>query len=201
MIFRFKAPDAAQIEAWRRANLDEPLSYSEVGASLEMLAPSGFVATQHRRRLPDGSFDAAKAALDAFAMFPAWARPHGSSDLDAVVVVVARVGLPVINLCRIVRRVDTPKRYGFAYGTLRCHAERGEEAFMIERDGDAVWYSVFSFSRPAKVWLWLGYPVIRWLQRRFVRDSGAAIAAALRSRSPDHVDASPPVADKGRRSP
>lgn len=179
MIIRFKTPNAARIDALRQAHLAQPLSYSDVGASLQMRAPKGFVATKHRRRLPDGCFEAAKAALDDFAMFPAWVHPHGSSRLDAVVVVIAQLGLSVTNLCRIVRRVDTPERYGFAYGTLDCHAECGEEAFMIERHGDEVWYSVFSFSRPACAWLWLGYPLIRMVQHRFVRESGARLTAAV----------------------
>lgn len=179
MILGLKTPDAAQIEAVRQANQAAPLSYADVGASLQMTTPKGFVATQHQQRLPDGSFEAAKAALDAFAMFPRWVTPHGSSRLNAVVVVIAELGLSVTNLCRIVERVDTPKRYGFAYGTLDCHAECGEEAFVIERRGDQVWYSVFSFSRPARAWLWMGYPMIRLIQHRFVRDSCAAMQAAV----------------------
>ncbi|MGK0360732.1 MAG: hypothetical protein ACI9U2_003046 [Bradymonadia bacterium] len=181
MILRIKAPDAPQIEACRRASRGESVRYSDIGASLQMRAPKGFVVTQSRQRLPDGSFEAAKAALDDFAMFPSWVRPHGSSRLDAVVVVIVQLGVSLINLCRVVRRVDTPERYGFAYGTLNCHAECGEEAFMIEQRGDEVWYSVFSFSRPARAWLWLGYPLIRLLQHRFVRDSCAAMDAAVRS--------------------
>ena len=179
MILRLKMPDAAQIEAWREANASAPLSYSAVGASLRGRVPEGFVPTHCDQRLPDGSFEAAKVALDAFAMFPPWVTPHGRSDLGAIVVVTARLGVAVSNLCRVVRRVDTSSRYGFAYGTLDRHAERGEEAFMVERRGHEVWYSVFSVSRPARAWLWLGYPLIRRLQRRFVRDSCVAMRAAV----------------------
>ena len=89
-------------------------------------------------------------------------------------------GRLVVELGDIVYTIDeiglTP-RFGFAYGTLPAHAEHGEEQFLVEMDAQQnVWYSIRSFSRPR---LWaarLAYPVVRLLQRRFVRDSFAAIA-------------------------
>ena len=72
------------------------------------------------------------------------------------------------------------KRFGFAYGTLRDHAERGEERFMIEWQGsdDSVWYDILAFSQP-NLLAKLGYPLTRRLQKRFARDSLAAMVKAL----------------------
>ena len=44
------------------------------------------------------------------------------------------------------------KRFGFAYGTLREHAESGEERFTVEwsRDDDRVWYDILAFFAPAR---------------------------------------------------
>lgn len=178
-MIRLTNPDSRFLADLRAAHATAPLSYPAVGASLDLRAPPGYVATTHVEALPPGSFDAACAALDRFAMFPAWVQVSGASALDETVAVVAHLGVALVNLCRIVRRVDEPDRYGFAYGTLDLHAERGEELFVIERDGDAVRYRVFSFSRPGRWFVWLGYPLARALQRRFVKASGAALRDAI----------------------
>jgi uncharacterized protein (UPF0548 family) len=72
--------------------------------------------------------------------------------------------------------IDEKNRFGFAYGTLPGHAECGEEIFMVERhEDDSVHYVIKAFSRP-RLWLArLGYPIARAQQRKFVRDSKAAM--------------------------
>src|SRR5262249_3816421 len=94
------------------------------------------------------------------------------------VAVVARAfGLVWINACRIVYVVDEPGRaFGFAYGTLPDHVESGEERFMIETESDGtVWYDLLAFWRPRHPVAGLGYPLTRALQKRFARDSMAAM--------------------------
>ena len=60
----------------------------------------------------------------------------------------------LLNACRIVYLAEDEaanrRRYGFACGTLDEHAERGKERFTVERnrEDDAVWYDILSFSRP-----------------------------------------------------
>ena len=54
-----------------------------------------------------------------------------------------------LNACRVVYTLDEEgevKLFGFAYGTLPDHAERGEERFSIqwERRNDSVWYDLTS---------------------------------------------------------
>jgi uncharacterized protein (UPF0548 family) len=72
------------------------------------------------------------------------------------------------------------RRYGFAYGTLSEHAERGEERFAVEwnREDDTVWYDILAFSRPRKYLALMAYPLSRLLQRRFAVASKAAMLAA-----------------------
>ena len=105
------------------------------------------------------------------------------------VVIVRHLGFYSLNAARIVYRIeeDGPvKRYGFAYGTLDEHAERGEERFLVEwnREDDSVWYDLFAFSQPRHPLARFGYPVSRMLQSRFARDSKRAMVAAV-NRSPD----------------
>jgi uncharacterized protein (UPF0548 family) len=73
------------------------------------------------------------------------------------------------------------RRYGFAYGTLPGHAESGEERFTVEwHEADAaVWYDILAFSRPQHFLARLGYPFARRLQRRFAKDSVAAMLRAV----------------------
>jgi len=100
-----------------------------------------------------------------------------------VAVLVHHFGFYSLNPCRIVYVVneDGPiTRFGFAYGTLAEHAERGEERFTVEwdRSEGSVWYAILAFSRPQKTLAKLGYPLSRMLQRRFAEASQAAMLEA-----------------------
>jgi uncharacterized protein (UPF0548 family) len=96
---------------------------------------------------------------------------------DQVVVVLFHLfGLWWRSSARIVYVINEERRFGFAYGTLPGHIERGEERFLIEwRPDDTVWYDLRSFSHPRLWFVQLGYPLVRALQRRFVTDSRAAM--------------------------
>ena len=92
-------------------------------------------------------------------------------------------GVWFLNACRIVYLLDETspvRRYGFAYGTLPGHAERGEERCSVEwHSDDTVWYDLLAFSRPSHWLLWLGYPWVRRLQRRFGLASLASMVQAV----------------------
>ena len=114
----------------------------------------------------------------------AWS-PESPIQTGVHVAVVARTfGLWWLNAARVVYVVDELgpiRRFGFAYGTLPDHAESGEERFTVEwREADgAVWYDILAFSRPRQLLARLGYPFARRLQRRFARDSAAAMQKAV----------------------
>jgi len=98
-----------------------------------------------------------------------------------VAILVHLLGCWSLNAARIVYVIDQSPplaRFGFAYGTLTDHAERGEERFMVEWRGvdDTVWYDLLAFSRPNHPLAQAAYPLSRWLQKRFARDSLAAMA-------------------------
>jgi uncharacterized protein (UPF0548 family) len=100
-----------------------------------------------------------------------------------VAVLVHQFGFYSLNAARIVYlvREDGPvTRYGFAYGTLAEHAERGEERFTVEWDQSEgkVWYDILAFSQPQMTVAKLGYPLSRMLQKRFAEASKAAMLAA-----------------------
>ena len=97
-----------------------------------------------------------------------------------------------LNACRIVYVIEDNgplERFGFAYGTLRDHAESGEERFSVEwnRETDEVSYDLLAFSRPNYLLVRLGYPFARRLQRRFASDSGQAMLKAVAASTTESV--------------
>ena len=158
-------------------------SYPGVGLSRTGVAPPGFDDDFNSVVLGQGEavWAAAKEAIRQWRMFPGgWACIHPAATpirAGEMVAMTARVlGIWWLNSCRIVYVVDDERQFGFAYGTLPGHAERGEELFLVERADDGqVRYSIRAFSRPRHWLARLGYPLARAYQRKFVRDSKASM--------------------------
>lgn len=191
MFFR-REPSAAEVREFISSHQDLPFSYAEVGTT-RTGAPSGYSIDHNRIHLGDGeeTFQRAVSALRRWKQFElGWVAVVPSDQPIAVgttVAVKAQVaGLWSLNATRIVYVIDEQKgatmRFGFAYGTLPDHLERGEERFLVERlEDDSVWYDLFAFSRPRHPLARLGFPLVRTLQKRFAVDSLAAMLAATKS--------------------
>ena len=165
-------------------------TYTAVGATASQ-PPAGYTVDHTRIKLGEGEevFTKAKAALGRWEQFrlgwvEAWS-PETPIQTGEVVAVIARnLGLWWLNACRIVYVVDEQEpiqRYGFAYGTLPDHAETGEERFLVEWDR-ASWRGLVRHPGvlpPAPLLTWLGYPYVRRVQRRFGRESAAAMLKAV----------------------
>jgi uncharacterized protein (UPF0548 family) len=161
------------------------LSYRAEGITANGDAPAGY-ATDHNRQLlgtGEAAWQRAKAAIRGWRTFPRpWTAiepPDAPIATGTVIAVHVRVlGLWWLNAARIVYVIDEPRRFGFAYGTLPRHAERGEERFTVEwLDDDTVWYDLLAYSQPRHVLARIGYPLTRMFQKRFGRESKAAMAA------------------------
>ena len=82
--------------------------------------------------------------------------------------------------CRILEMIDEPTRFGFVYGTIEGHTERGEEVFLVEqRDDGAVVYSLFAMSRPGRWFSWPSMPIARHAQGRFRPTSADSMRRAV----------------------
>jgi uncharacterized protein (UPF0548 family) len=185
-----RKPSAERLRDFLAAQSKFDFTYPAVGAT-SAVPPAGYVVDRTRIKLGEGAgtFAAAKAALPRWEHFRlGWLEtwpPETPIQAGQVVAVIARVfGLWWLNACRIVYVVDEQgpvQRYGFAYGTLPEHAESGEERFAVEwqEADDAVWYDIRAFSRPQQLLARLGYPFARRLQKRFARDSAAAMRKAV----------------------
>ena len=176
-----------------QAKLD--FSYSAVGASAAT-PPAGFVVDRTRIKLGEGEavYESASAALRRWDHFKlGWVdvwSPETPVEAGEVVAVMGRaLGLWWLNCCRIVYVVNETgpiRKFGFAYGTLPGHVESGEERFVIEwNQGDnSVWYDILAFSRPSQVLIRLGSPIVRRMQKRFGRDSAAAVFRSVNGAAP-----------------
>ncbi len=65
---------------------------------------------------------------------------------------------------------------------MNAHGESGEERFTVEMDATTreVWYDLFAFSKPNHTLARLGYPLTRYLQKRFAADSMEAMQRAVK---------------------
>jgi uncharacterized protein (UPF0548 family) len=185
-IWRKPSPEAIQeyIAAQRRSSF----SYVEIGQT-RFGAPKGYTTDHNRVEVGRGAcaYANAKNAIRQWKMFAMpWIElcwPEAPIEINATVAVLARhLGFWSLNACRIVYVVEEQgavESYGFAYGTLADHAASGEERFTVELDtrDQSVWYDVLAFSKPKGI-AKLGFPVARILQKRFARDSKAAMFRA-----------------------
>jgi uncharacterized protein (UPF0548 family) len=78
---------------------------------------------------------------------------------------------------RVVSVVDQPHRVGFAYGTLDGHPVSGEEAFIVHRTGDEIWFTLRSVTAPGRGLWRLAFPMASVAQRVFRRRYLAAMAS------------------------
>jgi len=189
-MFSLTAPSQDEIRRFITEQKGTGFSYPEVGTSAT-IAPAGYNVDHNRVQLGKGevTWQRATKAVCTWQMFSMpWVNLHWPSTPilvgTDVAVSVHHFGFYSLNACRIVYVVneDAPtKRFGFAYGTLAEHAERGEERFTVEwnPEDDTVWYDILAFSRPRQMLAKLGYPLSRLLQKRFAEGSKAAMAEGV----------------------
>ncbi|HEY6233278.1 MAG TPA: DUF1990 domain-containing protein [Pyrinomonadaceae bacterium] len=188
-MFLSRKPSAAFVAQFIASQRELQFTYSPTGATRDEDPLAGFYVDHNRTKLGDGAetFQRAANALRGWKQFDlGWVSivpPDIPIEVGAVVAVQAHTfGLWSLNACRIVYVVEETeplRRFGFAYGTLPDHVECGEERFTVEQHADgSVFYDIFAFSRPRQMLVRMGLPIARALQRRFVRDSIAAMQRA-----------------------
>jgi uncharacterized protein (UPF0548 family) len=161
------------------------LTYPEVGATQHEPLPDGYHHLRFRTQVGTGpeAFAAAREAVVTFAMHRATGARIRSDADRAGSGVKLTVGLgPLTAPCEVVYTIDEPDRAGFGYGTLPGHPERGEEAFVVERDAAGrVWFSVTAFSRPARWFAVAGGYLTVALQNAYARYLGQTLKRLVES--------------------
>jgi uncharacterized protein (UPF0548 family) len=187
MFLLFK-PNQAQIASFLKSRTSDDFSYKDVGATRDLSPPAGFIVDHNREMLGHGReiFEKAKQAVRQWKMFevPGLELIRSDTPIEPgsnVVLFAHHLGFHSLSSCRIVYVIDEADRFGFAYGTLTEHVESGEERFTVEYhpDTDEVWYDIYAFSRPGHLFVKLGYPYARRLQKSFAVGSKAAMKTAV----------------------
>lgn len=188
-------PSAKDLQAFLLRQADARHSYPEVGAS-QTGFPAGYDHDYNRFRLGKGrlAFQQARRAIEEWRPFAnGWTKIYPQEAPIAtgttVAVLFRLFNLWWRNSARIIYVINEPNRFGFAYGTLVGHVECGEEYFGVEMDDEGVvWFRLEAFSRPDYWATRLVYPMARFFQRRFVRDAGRAMQAAVREGSSETAE-------------
>jgi uncharacterized protein (UPF0548 family) len=184
-----RKPKPEMIRRFLDTQCELEFTYDGVGTTAKE-PPAGFVVDHIRAALGNGEsvFASAKSALESWRQFRlgwlgAWPANTTIGQGEVVAIVARSIGLWWLNACRIVYLIDDnleKKKFGFAYGTLPDHAVSGEERFLIEMDaGGNVWYDILAFSRPHHLLTRIGYPYMRRVQKRFGKQSAAAMQAIV----------------------
>ena len=169
---RLRRPTAGVVRQLLEDAGGAALTHEPVGLSGLDVAPPGFRRDHWVRRLGSGeeTFDAAVEVVQT------WQAHRGAGlvvcvDGPPVVGLVVGMGAPlplgyVDAVCRVVAVIDEPFRFGFAYGTLPTHPERGEESFVVLCNADGtVDFEVTAISQPRHPLARLCPPLARRLQR------------------------------------
>jgi uncharacterized protein (UPF0548 family) len=164
-----------------------PFSYPAVEHTRSDTPLPGFDNDFNTQELGQGEavWEAAKEAIRQWKMFPGgWAyvtpKPLPIRPGEVVAMAARVLGIWWLNSCRIVYVIDNEQQFGFAYGTLPGHVECGEELFMVEKLADgSVRYVLKAFSKPRHWMARLGYHLARLYQKKFVRESKAAMVLAM----------------------
>jgi uncharacterized protein (UPF0548 family) len=171
---RFVRPSdsAAMMRLLEDLESTEP-TYSDIGATLAGKKPEGFHHDHYGAVIGQGA-DAFQMAVTGLKTWKAHRLPGMRVFPEDQVIrtgatVVVTLGTPIAAVaapCRVVGVVDGQTRWGFAYGTLPGHPERGEESFAVSMSpDDTVHFEIEAFSRPVDPLVHLSGPIGRGIQR------------------------------------
>jgi uncharacterized protein (UPF0548 family) len=189
-MFLLLRPSDYAIERFIDKSRELPLSYSPVGLVRDETAGRPLDQAVVAIGCGTADFERARTALAAWKQFDmGWVElfPRGTSVEPGtiVAVLIRHLGFWSLNGGRVVYGVGDRHRsnhFGLAYGTLTNHAEGGEELFDVALNPDSgeVTYRIRAISWPRATLARIGYPITRWLQARFRRDSAEAMKRATR---------------------
>lgn len=162
-------------EKFAQATAQLPYSYPEIGATQSTNYPNGYTIDHNQIELGsnDKTFERAREALKSW--LPQQATKIGVHPKSAKLkpdesFLLAIVELPFFVIAapsRVVYLIDEEHRFGYAYGTLKGHPERGEVRFLVQREmhGQVV-FQVDSFSKRSSRLVKLARPIARRIQIR-----------------------------------
>ncbi len=178
MQISFKYPNEEKLVHFLKNKKNESYNYQELNGT-KSESVEGYDNDHNKILLGQGElvWNKAKAAISSWQQFPQpWTKIYNNTtpleEGNIVTVLFKLFGIWWLNPAKIVYAFDEENRFGFAYGTLHGHVEKGEECFWIDRDesGD-IFYHIKAFSKPMFWGAKLIYPIARRYQRKFVTES------------------------------
>ena len=147
-------------------------TYGEMGATLSGGLPTGFRHDRYEIELGTGDdiFKRSVIGLQTWQahrtrrtrVFPESQRLAAG---ESMIVVLELPVLTIVAPCRIIQVIDKDDEFGFAYGTLPGHPERGEESFVVRKSSDGlIKFEITAFSSPASPVVRLSGPIARSVQ-------------------------------------
>ena len=187
MHFRLSRPAPGDLGTLVISGSADSLTYEPVEITKLATAPSGYRLDRWSCLLGRGDqvFDTAADTIRQWQVQKGAGivvLADGPPHVGQVVAMSAPLPIGYLDLaCRVVDVVDTSERFGFTYGTLSVHPERGEESFTVTRQSnDEVTFEIVAASRPRNPLARAFPPIARRLQRaatvRYLDAMKAAIA-------------------------
>lgn len=192
-MFLLTKPGNETIRQFLEARRGDNFSYPEVGTS-RISAPDNYNIDHNRIRIGNGFADFNKAieAVKSWKMFEmSWVELCWTNTPvkvgENVAALIKHFGFWSLNASRIVYVIEEKgeiEKYGFAYGTLTEHGEKGEERFTVEfhQANKEVWYDLYAFSKPKHILAAIGYPLSRMLQKQFAVESKKSMLRAVKGK-------------------
>ena len=148
--------------------LQEPFTYGPVGGTQATRMPGGYHHLDRTFDLGEGdeAFEHAVETLMTWRMHTGAGLRVTAAEQRVREGAVVRCNLgPLAIPCRVVWVVDGADAHGFGYGTLPGHPERGEEAFVVRREGARVSVRMRAYSQPGILLTRVAGPLGRVAQR------------------------------------
>jgi uncharacterized protein (UPF0548 family) len=189
--FWFRRPNEEQLEEVLAAQSKRSVTYGSSDL-VRAETPRGFRETGGLVTLGHGQrvFDRAIANIKNWSVHeraglnvtPPRSEVRESSDV--ILLMKLLVGYVTVS-CRVVSITESKDQWGFNYGTLPHHVERGEESFTVARaPDDTVTFAVRAMSRPAHFLTKMGAPVARIIQRKATDRYLQAMVDLVQERTP-----------------
>ncbi|MEA2684939.1 MAG: hypothetical protein QOE93_134, partial [Actinomycetota bacterium] len=170
------------LAARHRAAVAGEVTYPDPGRTLAEGGP--MVVSRPIGHGPDAFAAAVQALRDWAPQHSIGARVYPADaplEVGTTVLVVLRAGpLEVVAPDRIVAFVDEPGRFGYAYGTLPGHPERGEESFVVRLEPSGTVTATVTVDARPGLWPMAAVgPAVRVLQRAAARRYVATLHRAV----------------------
>jgi len=192
-----KKPTIEEMSDFLLSQKDAPFSYTMVKGTADYSTKDQFLADERfklydvdhlRAKIGQGEahFQKAVEGFRAWKQFNMeWVElyhPDTPIAVGSEVAIVAKsFAVWTASACRITYVIDedTPsfRKFGFAYGTLGTHVERGEERFTLEwnKTSNDIIFDILAFSQPQSWFTKVAYPVARYFQNFFSQSSVQAM--------------------------